>query len=225
MRQLSRHPLGGKQKVKRHIYFILTLSFLICTLASSQSIIEVFTGIHYSSGQNHDYWNNFLENYWKPSLIIGARSTIPLTNYFSLSPSASYNYYFFNNYYEQGVSIPEEKFVALSGENSNVLRIMVDLNLISRTDAIVKPYLTLGGGFINENIGIIHGRMEYLGRPEYSKDIGGTNNHYLVYTVGVGSSISLSEELHLDISAKYYSNTNDRMYLLYNLGIAYKILN
>ena len=102
---------------------------------------------------------------------------------------------------------------------------MLELQLIDPSVHLLRPYVDIGGGYIYEKVGTIHGRMEYLGSVEYPKDIGGSNENYFAYTIGLGSIVSLSTDFYLDISAKYYSNTTDRSYILYSLGIFYKILN
>jgi hypothetical protein len=210
--------------MKRYIFSIIVSALLFNVSTLSQPTIEVLGGIHIPVGLHKDLLYNFLEDYWKPSLNLGVRTNIPLANIVNLSPSVSYNYYLFNKYYHQGASI-EEEFVASSGESSEVFRMILELQLIGPSVHLLRPYIEIGGGYIYEKVGTIHGRMEYLGSVEYPKDIGGSNENYFAYTIGLGSLVSLSTDFYIDISAKYYSNTTDRSYILYSLGISYKILN
>ena len=208
----------------RLIFQNIGLTLLFCLSVFSQPMIEVFTGINYPVIVNQDIRYNYLEKFWKPSLGIGFRSDIQLTESINLSPSVSYNHYLYNGYYHEGAQI-EEVFVASSGESSDVLRILADLRLIDRSEQFLNPYIEIGVGYVYENIGSIHGRMEYLGQLEYQTDLKSYSKNYFTYTVSAGGLISLSSYFRLDLSAKYYSNIKDRAYLLLNLGIAYKIFN
>ena len=210
--------------MKRYIFFIIVLGFLFTISALSQPTIEVLAGIHYPVGYNKDSGINTFEDYWNPSLNVGVRANIQLAKSINLSPSMFYNHYLYHGYYYDGPHF-EEVFIASSGERSDVFRIMAELQLIDHSVHVVRPYIEIGSGYVIEKQGIIHGKMEYLGSFEYSKDIGGLHTNYFVYNIGVGSLVTLTNIFYLDVSVKYYSNTTDRFYLLYNLSIAYKIFN
>jgi hypothetical protein len=210
--------------MKRYIFAIILSMLFYFASALSQPTIEVLAGMHYPVGFPKVSGINTFEDYWKPSLNFGVRANIQLTKSINFSPSMFYNHYLYHGYYYDGPHF-EEVFVASSGESSDVFRIMVELQLIAHSANLVRPYFEIGSGYVVEKQGIIHGKMEYLGRFEYSKDIDGLNVNYFVYNIGVGGIVSLSNDFCLDVSAKYHSNTTDRFYLLYNLSIAYKIFN
>ena len=210
--------------MKRYIFAIILSVLFYFASALSQPTIEVLAGIHYPVGYNKDSGINTFEDYWNPSLNVGVRANIQLAKSINFSPSMFYNHYLYHGYYYDGHHF-EEVFVASSGESSDVFRIMAELQLIDHSAHLVRPYIEIGSGYVVEKQGIIHGKMEYLGSFEYSKDIGSLHTNYFVYNIGVGAMVSLSSDFCLDISAKYYSNITDRFYLLYNLSIAYKIFN
>jgi len=210
--------------MKRYIFLIIVSALIFNSSALSQSTIEVLAGMHYPVGFPKVSGINTFEDYWKPSLNIGVRAKIQLTKLINISPSVFYNHYFYHGYYYYGPSF-EEVFVASSGESSDIFRFMAELQLIDQSAYLVRPYFEIGSGYVVEKQGIIHGKMENLGSFEYLKDIGGLNNNYFVYNIGVGGIVALSNDFCLDVSAKYYSNTTDRFYLLYNLSIACKIFN
>jgi hypothetical protein len=210
--------------MKRYIFSIFVSLLLFYVTALSQPTIEVLAGIHYPIGFSKDAGINTFEDYWKPSLNVGVRANIPLAKSINFVPSIFYNHYLYHGYYYDGPRF-EEVFVASSGESSEIFRTMIEFQLIDQSVHLLRPYLEVGGGYVNEKVGIIHGRMEYMTSFEYPKDIGGSNNNYFAYTVGIGSIVSLSIDFCLDISAKYYSNATDRSYILYNLSVAYKIIN
>jgi hypothetical protein len=211
--------------MKEYICSIILSALFLYSSAFSQPTIEVLAGMHYPVGLSKDYWwFNFLEDYWKPSINVGVRANIQIANSINLSPSVFYNHYLFNRYYDQGPGY-EEVFVASSGESSEVFRFMIELQIMNQSDHLLRPYFAIGSGYVSEKIGTIHGWMQWLGNPEYSKGIGGSNSNYFTYTIGFGGIVVLSNDFSLDISAKYYSNTTDRSYILYSLGISCKIFN
>jgi len=192
--------------------------------AFAQSTIEVFTGIHYPVNLSQDVGNSLLEQYWKPSLDAGVRLNVHVTKSISLTPSVFYNHYLFNKYYHVGeFSDTERVFVASSGERSNVFRMMVELRVIDQSDSFTKPYFEFGGGYVSEHMGTIHGRMEYLRYIIYSKDLKPSHAMYFAYTMGCGGVVSFSTDFFMDFSIKYYSNTTNRSYYLFYLGIGYKL--
>jgi hypothetical protein len=200
------------------------ISVLLFVPTYSQPTIEVVAGIHLPVGLADEFWKNSLENYWKPSLNVGVCARLTLSTYFNISSSLTYNHYIFKGYYYEGAHI-EELFVATSGTGSNIARILMELQLVDQSAHSLKPYLVIGTSYVIESMGTIHGHMEYLGAPEYQKDIAGTTRNYFAYLVGGGAIFSMSNDIDLDFSARYYSNTSDRSYILYGIGIGYKILN
>ncbi len=206
---------------------ILILQIIIFILffpltAFSQPTIDVLAGIFYPSSDQEDNYS-FLENHWKPGISLGICTPIKIFNWLGLNPYLSYEYYFYHSYHV--LAHTEEEFVATSGEGSHVFRFMAELQLIDHSLRKFNPYLTIGGGYIYEKVGFIHGRLESMGVPVSSENIGGLNNHYIVYSVGFGSIISLSTDFSLDLSVKHFSNTIDRFYYLIGAKIIYQFLN
>lgn len=193
--------------------------------ALSQQTIEVFTGMYYPVTTEQHSTNNSLEKYYKPSINIGVYTYYQLTNWLNLSPSFSYNYYFYHRYFEDGYSTGERRFVAMSGEGSHIIRTMLGVQLIDQTNGKAKPYVEVGGGYIIENIGKINGYWQYPGNIEYASYSKGNTNEYFAYSVGAGISFYLSKDFDVDASVKYYSDRIDRFYYLSGFSVSYKIIN
>jgi hypothetical protein len=209
-------------------FTFLYIAIVLCSQAGAfaQSTIEVSAGIHDHTNLSQDVGNSLLEQYWKPSLDVGVRLNVPVTNSINLTPSVFYNHYLFNRYYQIGEhSDTERVFVGTSGESSNIFRFMVELQVIDQSDSFAKPYFEIGGGYVSETMGTIHGRMEYLKYITFSKDLMLPNNMYFAYTMGVGGLVSVSADFIMDFSIKYYSSTTNRSYCLFYLGLGYKLLN
>ena len=198
--------------------------FVFYVSAFSQQTIAVFTGLYYPATTEQYSTLNYLEKYYKPSINAGVYTSFQLTNWLNLSPSFSYNYYFYHSYYEDGYSTGE-RFVALSGEGSQILRTMVAAQLIDHSDDKARPYVEVGGGHIVESIGKINGYWDYLGHIESSPESKGITNKYFAYSVGAGVGFYLTSDFDLDVSAKYFSNRTERFYYLFGFSVAYKILN
>jgi hypothetical protein len=202
---------------------ILFLALFYHVIILAQPTIEVFTGLYYPSTTEQETGNSSLEKFWKPSINIGVCTHFQLANWVNLKPYLSYDYYLYSSYYQNTGF--EERFVASSGEGSHIFRMMVALQIINQSAKRLKPYFEVGSGYIIESMGYIHGRWEYLGRTESLGNLGGNQNKYFAYSVGIGGIIYLLTDLNLDISARYYSNTTDRFYYLFGLNVAYNISN
>jgi hypothetical protein len=214
------------KQMKRFLALPIMILFSSLTTALAQVPLEVLMGMHYGTNLSQNVEKNLLEQYWEPSLDLGVRSSIPVTGWLNLRPSLLYNHCFFNTYYPTGnYSDTARVFVSSSGEPSNVFRALVELQFIDQSSQFAKPYFVIGGGYIYEHLGTMHGRMEYVQYIKYSKDIKLSDNSYVAYTLGAGGVVTLSTDFVLDFSVKYYSNTTGRSYGLLSLGIGYKLLN
>jgi hypothetical protein len=211
--------------MSRFLALPITISFFSLTPVLAQVPFEVLVGMHYGTNLSQTVEKNLLELYWEPSLDLGVRSSIPVTGWLNITPSLLYNHYFFNNYYPTGnYSDTERVFVSSSGEPSHVVRALIELQFIDQSSRFAEPYVVIGGGYIYEHVGTMHGRMEYMKYITYSKDIKLSDNSYGAYTLGAGGVVALFTDVVLDFSVKYYSNTTGRSYGLLNLRIAYKLL-
>lgn len=187
--------------------------------------VEITAGIHYGATVSGSVEHNLLEEYWKPSLDVGVRTTIPVTTWFNIVPFLAYNHYLFHSYYPTvNYSDTARVFVSSTGQSSNVIRGMLELQFIDQSSRAAKPYLVIGGGYVYEHFGTMYGRMEYLNYVKYSKDITLPDDSYFAYTLGVGGMVPLLTDWVVDFSFKYYSDTKIRSYGLLNLGIGYRIL-
>ncbi len=211
--------------MKRFIFFQTALLFFSFVATFAQFPLDVATGIHYGTNVSQNVEKNLLEEYWGPSLDIGVRSNVQMADWINIVPSVFYNHYLFNSYYQTGnYSDTERVFVSSSGESANVIRATVELQLIDQSSKFAKPYCNIGGGYVHEHLGTIHGRVEYMKYVKYSKDIKLSDNSYFAYTIGVGGIVSLFTDFVMDFSVKYYSNAAERSYCLFDLGIAYNLL-
>ena len=198
-------------------------TFIIYASAFSQTSVKLFTGLNYLARLEQDFDYNYMEKRFAFSMIAGICSPYQLTNWINLTPSFSYNYYFYRSL---DVSIdPETRLVSSSGKGSNVLRTTGVVQLIDQAEPNSKPYLELGGGYIIEYMGSIHGTWVTLGHVDSTVVYKGFTNKYFVYSIGIGDIIYISNDLNLDVSAKYFSDTNDRFYYLFGINATYNIFN
>jgi hypothetical protein len=194
------------------------------TSALAQATVEVYTGIHYQATLSQGSEDNNLERYWNPSMNGGARLTVQCAESINITSSLTVNHYLFNKSDKAiGASDTERVFIPSAGESSNVLRALIEVQLIDRSEKFIKPYVELGGGYVSENFGMLHGRVEYLKYITYSKDLQFPKRSYFAYTLGGGGMVSLLSSVMADVSIHYYSNTTNRSYYTFGLGIGYEL--
>lgn len=197
----------------------------VCRLpAHAQSSVDVVTGMHYHANASQTRDDNFPEKYWNPSANGGIRLHVPMAASVNLVASFVVNHYFYRNASERRTPSDSGRiFIAMSGDDTNVLRAMLAVELIDRSDARVRPYGEIGAGYIGEMMGTVHGRVEYLKYIMYAKDVVPKDRWYAAYTIGGGGIFSLCSHVVLDASIHFYSNTADRAYYLFGIGVGYEL--
>ena len=198
--------------------FAMALFFAVPAFA--QPSIELYSGVNFPYSPFHEVDEFFLKDFWMVGINGGINAQFHVADWLVLSPGFEYSHYPFSHFF-QWVSTAERRVQSSSGQSSHIYRVPFTVRLFDTSKGFVIPYISLGGEYVFENIGRIHIIWQNQDGTNSVSDIEGPDRSYWAYSVGIGTVIQISTHIDLDPSLKYHSNTTDRFYMSFNLGVLY----
>lgn len=207
---------------------ILTALFLFSSSSTAQLSLTIHAGM---DGPSPSIVNSadspFLQNSWSNGISATLGADYCVAHDISIAPYVAYAYYPWYQYH-RGATIPEAPPVlSAHGDGSQIYRAVVEGKLLtSRRFAGLNAdfYFTTGLGYAIEDFGKILVVEGFGGGPTVERNVEYPAKTYWIHTLGVATRADVGSHLSLDISAKYLTDYSQNMYLSFNVGIAYIVI-
>jgi hypothetical protein len=200
---------------------LVALILIVSPLGEAQIKAELFSGVNFPSasipfGTTHEYVA--LHEYWRPASNIGIALQFSMLPWIEVGSVLEYNRYSFKGYFEE-MPIESPRVKSSSGEVSQILRASIETTLLGQPDSLFCPYFVTGLAHIVEEIGRIRVNWTQQNGPEYTTQINFDKREYWAHSLGIGFRMSFWRSVGIDVSAKYFSNYNDRLDASLNIGV------
>jgi len=199
---------------------MFALALFVVLPAFAQPSMEIYSGLNWPRSPFGGITDIYLSDYWALGIDVGLSADFQLANWIIISPGFEHDRYPFGHYYE-GVSTGEQSVQASSGKNANIYRFPVLLRLIDNSSEKMKPYLSIGGEYVLEDIGRIIVDWRQLDGATFQSEIQFPGKKYWSYIIGFGIAFRVWPQIDVDPSFKYCSNDTDRSCFAINLGFKY----